>query len=87
MLAKRANFETIAPNSSGNESIAFEDKPKAFEGWNLNPNYEKTFTKLDMANSVQLVEKGPLRAVIRVTRTWQSSKFIQDITLSRARIK
>ena len=25
--------------------------------------------------------KGPLRASIRVTRTWQSSTFVQDITL------
>ena len=30
---------------------------------------------------MELVEKGPLKAVIRVTRTWQSSKFVQDITL------
>ena len=29
----------------------------------------------------KLVEKGPMRATIRVTRTWQSSKFVQDITL------
>jgi len=27
------------------------------------------------------VEHGPLRAVIRVTRSWQHSKFVQDITL------
>ena len=36
---------------------------------------------LTHADSVQLIEKGPLRAVIRVTRTWQNSKFVQDITL------
>jgi len=30
---------------------------------------------------VELVEKGPLRSAIRVTHTWQSSKFVQDITL------
>jgi alpha-mannosidase len=30
---------------------------------------------------VQLIETGPLRAVIRVSRQWQSSKFVQDITL------
>ena len=36
---------------------------------------------LDHADSVQLIEKGPVRATIRVTRTWQSSKFVQDITL------
>ena len=30
---------------------------------------------------MKLVEQGPLRATIRVTRNWQSSKFVQDITL------
>ena len=37
--------------------------------------------QLDKADSVELVDKGPLRASIRVTRTWQNSKFVQDITL------
>ena len=80
---KAANFEALAPHSCGNQLIAFEDKPKAFDAWNLNPEYEKTFTNLDMADSVKLVENGPLRAVIRVSRTWQSSHFVQDITLYR----
>ena len=30
---------------------------------------------------MQLIEKGPLRGVIRVSRTWHNSKFVQDITL------
>ena len=37
--------------------------------------------RLTKADSVQVVEKGPLRAVVRVTRTWQSSKFVQNIEL------
>ena len=36
---------------------------------------------LEQVESVKLVEQGPLRATIRVTRSWQSSKFVQDITL------
>jgi alpha-mannosidase len=38
-------------------------------------------TRLDSADSVQLIENGPSRAVIRVTRSWQKSKFVQDIEL------
>ncbi len=38
-------------------------------------------TPITNVDSVKLVENGPLRAVIRVTRTWQTSKFIQDISL------
>jgi alpha-mannosidase len=78
---KKSQFETLAPHSCGNELIAFQDKPKQFDAWNIDADFDKVFTKLDMADSVQLVESGPLRAVVRVTRTWQSSKFVQDIEL------
>ena len=78
---KRAGFETLAQGACGNELIAFEDKPKDYDAWNIDANFEKSFTRLDMVESVQLVEHGPLRATIRVTRTWQHSKFVQDITL------
>jgi alpha-mannosidase len=78
---KRSQFETLAPNSCGNELIAFRDQPKMFDAWNIDADFEKSFTKLDTADSVQLIENGPLRAVIRVTHSWQSSKFVQDIVL------
>ena len=38
-------------------------------------------TPITNVDSVKLVENGPMRAVIRVTRTWQSSKFVQDLQL------
>jgi alpha-mannosidase len=78
---KAAHFETLAPHSCGNELIAFQDKPKMFDAWNIDADFDKVFTKLDTADSVQLVESGPLRATIRVTRSWQNSKFVQDIVL------
>lgn len=78
---KNAHFETLAPNSCGNELIAFKDTPKMFDAWNIDADFDKVFTKLDTADSVQLIESGPLRAVVRVTRSWQNSKFAQDIVL------
>ena len=84
---KRSHFEAIAKGAAGaeggcgNELIAFEDKPKDYDAWNIDANFEKSFTRLDMVDSVRLVERGPLRATIRVTRAWQHSKFVQDITL------
>ena len=78
---KKANFETMAQGACGNELIAFKDTPKDYDAWNIDADFDKVFTKLDKADSVELAEKGPLKAVIRVTRTWQSSKFVQDITL------
>jgi len=78
---KKSQFETLARNTCGNELIAFKDTPKMFDAWNIDADFEKSFTRLDTADSVQLVESGPLRAAIRVIRSWQNSKFVQEIVL------
>ena len=78
---KKSQFETLASGGCGNELIAFEDNPKNYDAWNIDSNFDQVFTKLDTADSVELVESNALRAVIRVSRHWQSSKFVQDIVL------
>ena len=78
---KRSRFESIAAGGCGNELVAFADNPKQYDAWNIDSDFEKSFTRLDSADSVTLTEHGPLRATIRVVRTWQKSKFVQDITL------
>jgi alpha-mannosidase len=78
---KNAKFEEIAPNGCGNELIGFKDTPKDYDAWNIDANFEEHFTKLDQADSVEIVERGPVRATIRITRHWQQSKFVQDISL------
>lgn len=79
---KRANFETLAKGSCGNELQAFKDTPRIYDAWNIDPGtLDQPPTRLDQAESVKLVSNTPLRAVVRVTRSWQSSKFVQDIEL------
>jgi len=73
---KKTNFETLAKGSCGNELVTFKDKPKMFDAWNIDAYFEDSVTKLDTAESVKLVEDNPIRAVVRVTRSWQSSKFV-----------
>jgi alpha-mannosidase len=79
---KKAGFETLAAGSCGNELEAFKDTPKRYDAWNIDPGtLDETPARLTQADSVEVVEKGPMRAAIRVTRTWQSSKFVQEIVL------
>ena len=79
---KKASYETLAKGGCGNELQAFKDTPKDYDAWNIDPGtLDETPTLLNKADSVTLTEHGPLRATIRVTRNWQSSKFVQDITL------
>ncbi len=80
---KRAHFETLAAGACGNELQAFADNPKQFDAWNIDPGtLDVPPTKLDMADSVELVEHTPLRAAIRIHRKWQSSTFTQEISLT-----
>lgn len=78
---KKSTFESIASGGCGNQLIGFKDTPKDYDAWNIDSDFEKVFTNIDKVDSVQLMDQGPLRASIRVTRMWQYSKFVQDITL------
>jgi alpha-mannosidase len=78
---KQTKFETLAAGACGNQLQTFKDLPKDYDAWNVDYGTFDQFTAIDKADSVELVEKGPMHAAIRVTRTWQSSKFVQDITL------
>ncbi len=82
LFDKKSNFETLKAGGCGNELQAFKDTPKQYDAWNIDPGtYDAAPTLLHMVDEVKLVEQGPLRSVIRVTRHWQSSKFTQDIML------
>ena len=78
---KATKFDSIASGGCGNQLQAFKDTPKDYDAWNIDADFDKQVTLLDKADSVELIEKGPVRATIRITRSWQNSKFIQDVSL------
>jgi alpha-mannosidase len=92
LFDKRSNSETLAPAETdtggpktsvcGNLLQAFRDKPKDFDAWNIDADFEKEHWDLTKADEVSLLEKGPLRGVIRVKKHFQNSSFVQDITLT-----
>ena len=57
------------------------DKPKAWDAWNIDADFEAQMWHLDAADEVTLAEKGALRAVLRVKKHFRNSTFVQDITL------
>ncbi len=81
LVNKKTNFDAIAAGGCGNLLQAFVDTPKEYDAWNIDADFAKVFTNLDMVDSVQLAEHNALRAVVRVTRHWQASTFVQDIIL------
>lgn len=65
----------------GNLLQAFVDKPAKWDAWNIDADFVKQHWDLMQADEVELREHTPLRAVIRVRHHFQSSSFVQDITM------
>ncbi len=82
LTALPANTEYLAPQACGNQLQTYKDTPKQYDAWNVDPGtFDVPFTPIDKVDSITITESSPLRKTIRITRTWQSSKFVQDISL------
>jgi alpha-mannosidase len=78
---KQSQWEAVPPSACANELQTFVDKPKQWDAWNIDADFEAHQWHLDQADEVAPVENGPLRAVLRVKKHFQNSTFVQDITL------
>ena len=78
-----AETDTGGPKNStcGNLLQTFVDKPKQWDAWNIDADFEKQHWDLEKADEVKLLESGPLRAVVQVKNHFQNSTFVRDIML------
>jgi alpha-mannosidase len=81
LIDKKSSFDSIAAGGCGNELQTFVDIPKKYDAWNIDADALEKMTPIRAADSVKLIEHGPLRATIRVQRHWAHSTFTQDILL------
>jgi alpha-mannosidase len=94
LVEKRTGVETLAaaetdtggPKDSacGDLLQAFRDKPKDWDAWNIDADFEKEHWDLNHADEISLVkeESGSLRAVLRVKKHFQNSQFTEDIVMT-----
>jgi alpha-mannosidase len=82
LMEKRSGFDSIAKGGCGGELQSFVDLPAAYDAWNIDPGTLDRPVPLPAPQSVSLVEQGPLRAAVRLERTWRSSSFVQTIALT-----
>jgi alpha-mannosidase len=81
LVDKRSGWDALAPGACGNLLQTFVDKPKEYDAWNIDANFEDHKWDLNEAEEVKLVENTPARAVIRVRKKFQNSSFVQDICM------
>ena len=66
---KSAGREVLAPGASGNRFQLHPDYPNFYDAWDIDRFTFDQVVELDEVESIDVVERGPLRAAIRVTRS------------------
>ncbi|HEY7975918.1 MAG TPA: glycoside hydrolase family 38 C-terminal domain-containing protein, partial [Ktedonobacterales bacterium] len=72
--------ELMLAGQVGNQIIAYEDRPRAFDAWDIDAGYARKPYPMRAAQ-VTITERGPVRATVRVRRTFLNSVVEQDISL------
>jgi alpha-mannosidase len=64
-----------------NQLWAFVDKPRVYDAWDIESDYEADGEEVGGVERIDIVETGPLRAAVRVVRTWRGSRIEQTYRL------
>jgi alpha-mannosidase len=80
---KTAQREVLSPGATANQFQAFEDRPRTWDAWDIDIYFDDRMWLAEPAESVQVVEHGPLRAALQVTRRILGSQITQHISLVR----
>jgi alpha-mannosidase len=79
---KRQQQEVLVPGAIGNQFQAFEDRPRVPDAWDIDIYYDDRLWTATPARSVQVIEAGPLRAVLEIRRCILNSDIVQRISLA-----
>ncbi len=80
----RAERNVLAPGQTGNQLIAYEDRPLRFDAWDIDLYYEEKPYPLHEAAHIRVIEEGPVRATVEIGRHFLSSRITQRISLWRS---
>ena len=81
ICCKEEGRDMFRPGALAARLIAFEDRPRVDDAWNLMTYYEEKYEFVDDVRSAKLVEHNALRTVLRVERRFRSSTLRFDYIL------
>ncbi len=74
--------EVLAVGTRGNLFQIHEDHPPAFDAWDVDRSYLDQVSDLVAVDSIEIVERHPLRAGVRFVRTFGGSTIDQTMRLA-----
>lgn len=78
LLDKRHAREVVPAGRGANDLQLFQDGPEREAAWNVHATFERRRYAWESVE-VSVVERGPVRAVVRVVRKYRSSVVEQDV--------
>ena len=81
---RHAERDVLAPGQTGNQLIAYEDRPLDFDAWDIDIFYEEKPYPVRAVTSLRIIEEGPVRATVEIIRPYLSSRITQRISLWRS---
>jgi alpha-mannosidase len=79
---KEVGRELLPDHSVANQFQIFEDRPLAYDAWDIDIYYDDNIGYAHPAQSISLVESGPLRQTIEIIRRIVDSTCTQRISIS-----
>ena len=76
---KRTGREALS--DAGNQLLAFADRPRTFDAWDIEHDYERQALDVELIEAPRRIENGPHRAAIRMTFAIGDSRIEQTIRL------
>lgn len=74
--------EVLPKGERGNVLQFFEDRPHLHDAWDIDHNfYKEKKWEPCAAHKIQLLEEGPLRAIVRFHRRNRKSVFVEDLVM------
>ena len=81
ILHKPTGREALA--GAGNQLWVYPvDKPRNWDAWDVEDDYAEKGEQLTGLESVEVVERGPARAAVRIVRTYRASTVTQTYVLA-----
>jgi alpha-mannosidase len=81
---KQAERDVLLPGQTGNQLIAYEDRPLNYDAWDIDLFYEEKPYPLRQIRHMRLIEEGPVRVTVEVAKDYMASRITQRISLWRS---
>jgi alpha-mannosidase len=79
LLDKRQAREVIPAGQRANDLQLFQDGPEREAAWNIHATFEKRTYDWDPGATIEVIEAGPVRAALRITRRYRGSTLVQEL--------